>query len=272
MEKNVLLLTEDHMTCIEDNPNGTKDIIKGFQLFEVGDEKLKDANYLIIDKQKIPLKKVKNTCHIVKSELYNNIYYPIDMYEKYYEEDFKNLIKDIVWKIGATHVKIYSKREESNIIRKESDTKVESKIKYKGVKAEFYRKYRDSDNSQLDINEECILDLKRSKEEAKESKMTTEEFSDWINNKNINEQALSTFWHHIEDFKKSGEAYGSFEFEEKKSEYSKTVYKTYNDIKAGIDGLPINLGFIKNDLSVNYNRLEENERKLAKEFFVQIEF
>ena len=51
-----------------------------------------------------------------------------------------------------------------------------------------------------------------------------------------------------------------------------TLYKTYNDIKAGIDELPINLGFIKSDLSINYNRSEENERKLSKEFRIHIEF
>lgn len=270
MENKILLLTDELMYDIEHYDNEeVKKIKQDFELFEVGDKKLK-GSILRINRIDKPLEKSKDTCYLVKSELYNNVYYPIDKYDECYEADFKNLIKDIAWNMGAIKIKIYSKREEINIDKKENDIEVKAKVNYK-IEVDSELEHNRSIMSEVDKNIEQELEIEREKEKAEKTKMTKEEFSDWIEKEGIDEKS-SVFKNHIEDFKKFGEVHGLLKLNEEKSELSKNVYKTYTGIKAGINGLPSKLDFIRSSLSINYNSYEDSERKLIKKFSGYIEF
>lgn len=270
MENKILLLTDELMYDIEHYDNeDVKKIKQDFELFEVGDKKLKGA-ILRLDRNDKPLEEVKDACYLVKSELYNNVYYYIDKYDECYEADFKNLIRDIAWNMGATKIKIYSKREEINIDKKENNIKVKANANCK-IQIEGELEYNINSMSELDKNIEQEWEIEREKEKAEKTKMTKEEFSNWIEKEGINEKT-SVFKNHIEDFKKFGEAHASLKLNEEKSELSKNVYKTYTRIKSGINCLPTKLGFIKSSLSINYNSYEDNERKLIKKFSGYIEF
>lgn len=270
MEDKILLLTDELMYDIEHNDNEyIKKVKQDFELCETGDKKLKGA-ILRINKIDKPLEKFKNTCYLVKSELYNNVYYPIDKYDECYEADFKNLIKDIAWNMGATKIKIYSKREEININKRENNIKVKANANFK-IKVESELEHNRNSMSELDKNIEQEWEIEREKEKSKKTKMTKEEFSKWIEKEGINEKT-SVFKNHIEEFKKFGEVHGLLKLNEEKSELSKNVYQTYTGIKAGINCLPNKLNFIRSSLSVSYNSHEDNERKLIKKFSGYIEF
>ena len=251
MENKILLLTEEDMYDIEHNKNRKVEKIKqGFELFETGDKELKGAILKInnIDK---PLEEVKDTCYLVKSELYNkNVYYPIDKYDECYEADFYKIISSVAFNMGASYIKIYGKNEESNSSKKEKDNqfwkKDEIKAKYKNVDIELNEeinlKSDNKDNFDMNKSEKIMFE-----DRNKNTRMTKEEFSSWINKEGINEKALT-------------------------SEYSKSVYETYKEIKAGISFLPSELLFIKESFSAIFHRVEDNEKKLLKEFCIHIEF
>ena len=276
MENKILLLTEEDMYDIEHNKNRKVEKIKqGFELFETGDKELKGAILKInnIDK---PLEEVKDTCYLVKSELYNkNVYYPIDKYDECYEADFYKIISSVAFNMGASYIKIYGKNEESNSSKKEKDNQLgkkdEIKAKYKNVDIELNEeinlKSDNKDNFDMNKSEKIMFE-----DRNKNTRMTKEEFSSWINKEGINEKALTFFENRINHFKEKGEAFGEWNLEWKKSEYSKSVYETYKEIKAGISFLPSELLFIKESFSAIFHRVEDNEKKLLKEFCIHIEF
>lgn len=274
MEDKILLLTEEDMYDIEHNKNRyVEKIKKGFELFEIGDKELKGTVLKInsIDK---PLEEVKDTCYLVKSELYNNnVYYPIDKYDECYESDFYKIISSIAFNMGASYIKIYAKNEESNINRKEREAKVEDKIDAKLKKPDIEAntginvEYKNSSNYSVDKSEKIMYE-----DRNQNTKMTKEEFSKWIEKENIKEEALTFLKNRIEHFKKTGEAVGEWNLKWEKSEYSKSVYETYKEIKSGISFLPSELLFIKESFSAIFRRVEDNEKKLVKEFCIHIEF
>lgn len=270
MDKNILLLKDIDKYAIDDNPRGAENIKRGFKLYEFGNEDLKGC-ILRVDSKDIPLDEYKdNSLYIVESELYNNVYYPIDKYNEYYEKDFKNLIRDITWNMGAIKIKIYSKREEINIDKEENNIKAKVKVNSK-IEVDSELKHNKSSMSKVDKNIEQELEIEREKEKAEKTKMTKEEFSNWIEKEGINEKA-SIFKSHIENFKKFGEAHGLLKLNEEKSELSRNVYKTYTGIKVCINGLPSRLDSVKSSLSINFNSYKDNERKLIKKFYGYIEF
>lgn len=187
MDKNILLLKDIDKYAIDYNPRGAENIKRGFKLYEFGNEDLKGC-ILRVDSKDIPLDEYKdNSLYIVESELYNNVYYPIDKYNEYYETDFKNLIRDITWNMGAIKIKIYSKREEINIDKEENNIKAKVKVNSKIVDSEL--EHNKSSMSEVDKNIEQELEIEREKEKAEKTKMTKEEFSNWIGKEGINEKA-----------------------------------------------------------------------------------
>lgn len=274
MDKNILLLKEQDKYDIEVNPSGTKDIVKGFKLYEFGDENLKDC-ILRVGSKDIPLDEYKdNSLYIVESELYNkNIYYPLDKYSEYYETDFYKIISSMAFNMGASHVKIYAKNEESNINRKEGETKFENKmdVNLKGINieanADINVGYNNNSHYSVDKSEKIMYEDKNEN-----TKITKEEFSDWIEKEDINEKALTFFEDRINHFKKTGEADGELNLKWEKSEHSKSIYETYKEIETNISLLHPRLSSVKQSFNFISRKVENNEKKLSKELFIHIKF
>ena len=276
MENKILLLTEEDMYDIEHNKNLKVEKIKqGFELFEIGDKELKGAILKInnIDK---PLEEVKDTCYLAKSELYNkNVYYPIDKYDECYEADFYKIISSVAFNMGASYIKIYAKNEESNNNKKEKETQFKRKDEINAKLWEADIKLEDEINLKSDNKNNFSIDKSEKimfEDRNKNTRMTKEEFSSWIEKEGINEKALTFFENRINHFKEKGEALGEWNLKWEKSEYSKSVNETFKKIKAGISLLPSELLFIKESFSAIFRKVEDNEKKLLKEFCIHIEF
>ena len=97
--------------------------------------------------------------------------------------------------MGATKIKIYSKREEINIDKKENNIKVKANANCK-IQIEGELEYNINSMSELDKNIEQEWEIEREKEKAEKTKMTKEEFSNWIEKEGINEKT-SVFKNHI---------------------------------------------------------------------------
>lgn len=274
MDKNILLLKGIDKYAIEDSPSKAKDIENRFKLYEFGDDNLKGC-ILRMDSKDIPLDEFNDSSlYVVESELYNkNIYYPLDKYSEYYEADFYKIISSVAFNMGASYIKIYAKNEESNINRKEGETKIEDKIDAKlkktdiGANADINIRYNNNSNYSVDKSERIIYE-----DRNKNTKMTKEEFSKWIEKEDINEKALPFFKNRIDHFKKTGEANENFSLKWKKSEYSKSVNETYKEIKNNIDILHPILLTVKKSFNFTSNKVEDNENKLIKELCIYIEF
>ena len=229
---NILLVSEQTKYDIEHKPNKTKKITENFSIYSFYDKELSKFKLKIPNMPPISLEKYdKKSIYLIPSQIYNDVYYPLEDFEKCYRTDLKNAVISSAIKMGAKYIEL--------VFSDEKDYELSNKIEA-GVTADISAKDSETNTG---ISSGAGIDYKKENFKGNYHKysfgskliikdplrISKEEFASFLETENINICGLEEF------FQKPIEAYKEYgiimDIEYNEEEKSKWDYKFIVSIK-----------------------------------------
>ncbi len=273
---NILLVSEQIKYDIEHKPNKTKKITENFSIYSFYDKELSKFKLKIPNMPPISLEKYdKKSIYLIPSQIYNDVYYPLEDFEKCYRTDLKNAVISSAIKMGAKYIEL--------VFSDEKDYELSNKIEA-GVTADISAKDSETNTG---ISSGAGIDYKKENFKGNYHKysfgskliikdplrISKEEFASFLEAENINICGLEEF------FQKPIEAYKEYgiimdiEYNEEILENVKKActncFKIYSKIKTEFLSIE---DFISSSFGFNIESIEEEKSKWDYKFIVSIKF
>ncbi|WP_304333322.1 hypothetical protein [Brachyspira innocens] len=272
----ILLVSEQTKYDIEHKPNKTKKITEHFSLYSFYNKELSKYKLKIPNMSPISLEKYdKKSIYLIPSRIYNDVYYPLEDFEKCYRTDLKNVVISSAIKMGAKYIEL--------VFSDEKDYKISDQLKA-GATANIYAKDPETNTG---ISSGSGIDYKKENFKGNYHKysfgskliikdplrISKEEFALFLEAENINIYGLEEFLQQpIETYKKYGTIM-DIEYNERTldnvEKLCKNCFKIYSDIKTEILNIE---DFISSSFGFNMESIEEEKSKWDYKFRVSIKF
>ena len=272
----ILLVSEQTKYDIEHKPNKTKKITEHFSLYSFYNKELSKYKLKIPNMSPISLEKYdKKSIYLIPSRIYNDVYYPLEDFEKCYRTDLKNAVISSAIKMGAKYIEL--------VFSDEKDHKISDQLKA-GVTADISAKDTETNTG---ISSGSGIDYKKENFKGNYHKysfgskliikdplrISKEEFALFLEAENINIYGLEEFLQQpIETYKKYGTIM-DIEYNERTldnvEKLCKNCFKIYSDIKTEILNIE---DFISSSFGFNMESIEEEKSKWDYKFRVSIKF
>ena len=272
----ILLVSEQTKYDIEHKPNKTKKITEHFSLYSFYNKELSKYKLKIPNMSPISLEKYdKKSIYLIPSRIYNDVYYPLEDFEKCYRTDLKNAVISSAIKMGAKYIEL--------VFSDEKDYELSNKIEA-GVTADISAKDSETNTG---ISSGAGIDYKKENFKGNYHKysfgskliikdplrISKEEFALFLEAENINIYGLEEFLQQpIETYKKYGTIM-DIEYNERTldnvEKLCKNCFKIYSDIKTEILNIE---DFISSSFGFNMESIEEEKSKWDYKFRVSIKF
>ncbi|WP_020006075.1 hypothetical protein [Brachyspira innocens] len=266
-KEQILLLDEQTKFDIRKKPKATYDMTNGFSIYEFGDTNLKNSFVVTETNKKIQLNEYDKCGYLIASSIYNNVYYPIEVYDKCYKKDFRNLLNRIVYRIGAQDF-FMSYSDDTNYNEEDSREYIGGfKVSHPAVKADANVNINSISSKESDIKHMVNLEINMSKQEV-----SREQFYDWVDKESINLKVydsigLAAFLDRFDDFGKID--HGILSYKDVSIEHIGIAHNKSMKISGGFNYAP---SFIKGKFDFeNINKFSSNT-KIAEKFKVYIKF
>ena len=273
---NILLVSEQTKYDIEHKPNKTKKITENFSLYSFYDKELSKFKLKIPNMPPISLEKYdKKSIYLIPSHIYNNVYYPLEDFEKCYRTDLKNAVISSAIKMGANYIEL--------VFSDEKDYKLSDQLKASAT-ADGSVKDQTTD---INISGEAGIEYNKenftvnyykyslgSKLIIKDPlRISKEEFSSFLETENINIYGLEEFFQQpIKAYKEDG-IIMDIEYNERilnnVEKICKNCFKIYSNIKTEILSIE---DFISASFGFNIESIEEEKSKWDYKFRASIKF
>lgn len=266
-KEQILLLDEQTKFDIITKPKATYDMTDGFAIYEFGDSNLKNSFVITETNKKIQLDKYGKCGYLIASSIYDNVYYPMEVYDKCYKKDFRNLLNRIVYKIGAQDF-FMSYSDDTNYNEEDSREYIGGfKADHPVAKADANVNINNVFSKEYDIKHMVNLEINMSKNEV-----SREQFYDWVDKESINLKiydsiGLAAFLDRFDDFGKID--HGILSYKDVGIEHIEIAHNKSKKISGGFSYVP---SFIKSKFDFeNINKFSSNT-KIAEKFKVYIKF
>lgn len=264
-KEQILLLDEQTKFSIDKNPKSTSVIKENFHIYEIGNHNLKNIYVKHLYDEPYSLSKIDKIGYFVKSNIYKNVYYPLNSFAECYEKDLSSLITQIAFNMGAQSVSVISDTKEIKLEENSKNFNISAgmNIKGYGLNKEFENYSYESNNYKKKDSYKYSANIKGK------LSLSKEDFSKWIKYKKINLDAVNFMQPYINMFLNNGYLEGELKEEKFSLEYSKHIYERCTKIEAGFNIIP---QYLQVSLKFDFNKKETSERKWAKYFKIHIVF
>ena len=264
-KEQILLLDELTKFGIDRNPTSTSVIKENFDIYEIGNPDLKNIYVKPLHNEPYPLSDRTENGYFIKSNIYKNVYYPLNSFAECYERDLSSLITQIAFNMGAQSVSVVSDTKEIKLEENSRNFNVSAGVNIKG-----YGAYGGFGNSSYESNDYKKEDSYKYSANIKgKLSRSKEDFDKWIKNENINLYAVNFMKPYIDVFLNNGYLEGELKEERFSLEYSKHIYEKCTKIEAGFNVIP---QYLQTSLKFDFNKEGTSERKWSKYFKIHIVF